>query len=264
VNVASRTAGGLILVVGVVAASLLLGDLGALVGVVIAMVGFQLLTRRVEGAPYVTAAIATTVCLVFIAWQHSLTWTELGLGRSTWLTGLLWAGGIILAVGAVIGIAGGIPWFHKFFADERHADADGLQTTRKVLLDIPLGTVLIEEFAFRGVLLGLMVQQWSTLWAVVGTSILFGLWHILPALEMHEAHQEATGHKLVTVGSTVLFTGLSGVGFALLRLWTGSLFPPAALHWAANGTGIVVGFFVNRRLAALAEREPLDPDADPE
>jgi membrane protease YdiL (CAAX protease family) len=264
VNVASRTAGGLILVVGVVAASLLLGDLGAMAGVIIAMVGFQLLTRRVEGAPYVTAAIATTVCLVYIAWQHDLSWTELGLGRSSWLTGLLWAGAIVLVIGAVIGIAGGIPWFHKFFADERHADADGLQTTRKVLLDIPLGTVLIEEFAFRGVLLGLMVQQWSVLWAVVGTSVLFGLWHILPALEMHESHQEATGHKLVTVGSTVLFTGLSGVGFALLRLWTGSLFPPAALHWAANGTGIVVGFFVNRRLAALTERGPLDPDADPE
>ena len=84
-------------------------------------------------------------------------------------------------------------------------------------------------------------------------TILFGLWHIGPALEMHSAHQEATGHVLVTVASTVLFTGLSGVGFALLRLFTGSLFPPAALHWAANGTGVVVGFFVNRRLRTQAE-----------
>lgn len=252
-NVASRTAGGLILVLGVVGASLVLGDFGAIAGVIVAMVGFQFLTRRVEGAPYVIAALLTTTCLVFIAWKHGLTWTELGLGRSTWLTGILWSLGIIVVIGAVIGTAGGIPRMHKYFADERHADADGLQTSRKVLLDIPLGTVLIEEFAFRGVLLALMVQQWGTVWAVVWTSVLFGLWHVMPALEMHDAHQEATGHVLITVGSTVLFTGLSGAGFALLRIWTGSLFPPAALHWAANGTGIVVTFFVHRRLRALAD-----------
>lgn len=252
-NVASRTAGGLILVLGVVGASLVLGDFGAMAGVIVAMVGFQFLTRRVEGPPYVIAALLTTTCLVFIAWKHDLTWTELGLGRSTWLTGILWSLGIIVVIGAVIGTAGGIPRMHKYFADDRHADADGLQTSRKVLLDIPLGTVLIEEFAFRGVLLALMVQQWGTVWAVVWTSVLFGLWHVMPALEMHDAHQEATGHVLVTVGSTVLFTGLSGVGFALLRIWTGSLFPPAALHWAANGTGIVVTFFVHRRLRALAD-----------
>ena len=66
---------------------------------------------------------------------------------------------------------------------------------------------------------------------------------------------------LVTVGSTVLFTGLSGVGFAVLRIFTGSLFPPSALHWAANGTGVIVGFFVNRRLRTQAEAaaEPPTP-----
>jgi len=262
-NVVSRTLGGLVLVAGLVAAALLLGDIGAMAGVIVAMIGFQVLTRRVEGAPYVTAAVFTTACLVVIAWKHGLTWTELGLGRSTWLTGILWALGIIVVVGAVIGTAGGIPRLHKYFADDRHADADGLQTSRKVLLDIPLGTVLIEEFAFRGVLLALMIQQWGVVWAVVWTSVLFGLWHVMPALEMHDAHQEATGHVLITVGSTVLFTGLSGVGFALLRLFTGSLFPPAALHWAANGTGIVVGFFVNRRLRAIAADAEDDPHPQP-
>ena len=46
---------------------------------------------------------------------------------------------------------------------------------------------------------------------------------------------------------------LSGAGFALLRLYTGSLLPPAALHWAANGTGVVVGWFVARRQRATRE-----------
>ena len=51
------------------------------------------------------------------------------------------------------------------------------------------------------------------------------------------------------------------VGFAVLRIFTGSLFPPSALHWAANGTGVIVGFFVNRRLRTQAEAaaEPPTP-----
>lgn len=254
-NQHGRVGGATALVAGVLSAFFVPGDFGAMLGVILAMVGFQFLTRRVQGAPYVVAAVTTTIGLVLIAWKHGLTWTQLGLGRQTWLTGALWALVIVLVVGAVIGIAGGVPRLHKYFADERVADADGLETTRKVLLDIPFGTVLIEEFAFRGVLLAIGIELWGTVWAVVWTSVLFGLWHILPALEMHDAHTEATGHVLTTVGSTVLFTGLSGVGFAMLRIWTGSLFPPSALHWASNGTGVVVGFFVHRRIRARAERD---------
>lgn len=247
-KVLGRTAGGLALGIGVLVGCFVLGDVGAIAGVVLAMLGFQALTRKVEGPAYVAGALATTAGLVTIAWIHGLGATELGLGHTTWITGLLWSAGIVLGIGAVIGIAGGIPRLHKYFADDRNADANGLLTTRRVLMDIPFGTVLVEEFAFRGVLLALVTQVWGTVWAVAITSLLFGLWHIGPALEMHDAHQEAKSHVLVTVGTTVLFTGLSGVVFAGLRLFTGSLLPPAALHWAGNGTGLVVSFFVHRRL----------------
>ena len=258
-KVLSRTAGGIALVAGIVMGTWLLGTLGAMAGVILAMLGFQALTRRVEGQHYVSAALVTTAGLIVIGWKHGVSLSQLGLGRSTWLTGAIWSIGIILAVGAVVGIAGGVPRLHKYFADDRVADADGVLTTRRVLLDIPFGTVLVEEYAFRGLLLALMTTEWGVVWAVALTSLLFGLWHIGPALEMHSAHQEATGHVLVTVGSTVLFTGLSGVGFAVLRLFTGSLFPPSALHWAANGTGVVVGFFVNRRLRAQAAADAAPP-----
>jgi uncharacterized protein len=259
VKVLSRTAGGVALVAGIVMGTWLLGTLGAMAGVILAMLGFQALTRKVEGQHYVSAALVTTAGLTVIGWKHGVTLNELGLGRSTWVTGAIWSIGIIVAVGVVIGIAGGIPRLHKYFADDRVSEADGVLTSRRVLLDIPFGTVLVEEYAFRGLLLALMTTQWGVVWAVALTSLLFGLWHIGPAMEMHNAHQEATGHVLLTVGSTVLFTGLSGVGFAVLRLFTGSLFPPSALHWAANGTGVVVGFFVNRRLRAQAEAAGADP-----
>jgi membrane protease YdiL (CAAX protease family) len=262
----SRGVGFTALVSGVVVGVLLLGTYGAILGVLITMVGFQMLTRGVEGAPYVVAGISATAGLAVVAWKHHLSWTDLGLGRSTWVTGLVWSLGIVVLVGTVIGIAGAVPGLRHLFADDRITQVSGAETARKALLDIPFGTVLIEEFAFRGVMLALVTTITSTLWAVVVTSVLFGLWHISPALEMHDSHNATNGSSWVTVVGTVFFTGLSGVGFALLRIFTGSLLPPAALHWAANGTGVVVGWVVHNVTSRIVEREehPHDhgPDAD--
>lgn len=249
------------LVVGIVVGVFVGGDVGAVIGVVIAMLGFQGLTRGVEGVPYVAAALFTTAGLVLIAWTHDLSMPELGLGLSTWIPGLLWSLAIVLVVGGVIGIAGSIPRTRKLFADDRVTEVSGLTTARRALLDIPFGTVLIEEFAFRGVLLALTIDMYGTIGAIALTSFLFGLWHISPSLEMHEAHKATSGSPIPTVLSTVLFTGLGGVMFALLRLWTHSLFPPSALHWAMNGTGVVVGWFVHRANPPYAEPAD-DEDAD--
>jgi membrane protease YdiL (CAAX protease family) len=242
-----RKIGAGALVVGVAMGVYVGGTVGAIVGVLLAMIGFQALTRGVDGRPYIVAGLLTTAGLALVCWAHGITATALGLGRSTWLMGAVWALAIVVVIGSVIGVAGSIPRLQHLFADERITDVSGLVTARKALLDIPFGTVLIEEFAFRGVLLALGTVLWSVPWAVVWTSVLFGLWHISPATEMHDSHAATKGSSWVTVAGTVLFTGLSGVGFAALRLWTGSLLPPAALHWAANGTGVVVGWFVHRR-----------------
>jgi membrane protease YdiL (CAAX protease family) len=264
VRTVSRGFGFTALVSGVVVGVLILGTYGAILGVLITMVGFQMLTRGVEGAPYVVAGISATAGLAVLAWKHHLSWTDLGLGRSTWVTGLVWSLGIVVLVGTVIGIAGAVPGLRHLFADDRITEVSGAETARKALLDIPFGTVLIEEFAFRGVMLALVTTITSTLWAVVVTSVLFGLWHISPALEMHDSHNSTNGSSWVTVVGTVFFTGLSGVGFALLRIFTGSLFPPAALHWAANGTGVVVGWVVHNVTSRIVEREEHHhgPDAD--
>jgi hypothetical protein len=102
----------------------------------------------------------------------------------------------------------------------------------------------------------LAVGVWGTTTAIVVTSVLFGLWHISPSLEMHEAHSHTSGSPIPTILSTILVTGLGGVGFALLRVWTGSLFPPAALHWAMNGSGVVVGWIVHRTREVVHLEEP--------
>jgi uncharacterized protein len=47
---------------------------------------------------------------------------------------------------------------------------------------IPIGTVLLEEVAFRGVLWGLLPTARGTAVATIGSSVLFSLWHVLPSL----------------------------------------------------------------------------------
>jgi membrane protease YdiL (CAAX protease family) len=212
----------------------------------------------VEGVPYVAAALFTTAGLVLVAWVHDLSMAQLGLAWSTWIPGLLWSLAIVLVVGAVIGLAGSMRRTRHLFADERITEVSGLTTARRALVDIPFGTVLIEEFAFRGVLLALTIDMYGTVGGVALTSFLFGLWHISPSLEMHESHTATSGSVVPTVISTVVFTALGGVMFAVLRLYTQSLFPPSALHWAMNGTGVVVGWFVHRDKGAAAATPAAD------
>ena len=45
---------------------------------------------------------------------------------------------------------------------------------------MPLGTVLLEEVAFRGVLWGLLAHMDGPRVATLVSHSLFGLWHILP------------------------------------------------------------------------------------
>jgi len=111
---------------------------------------------------------------------------------------------------------------------------------------IPLGTVLLEEVAFRGVLWGLFRRLRGTVAATAASSALFGVWHVLPSLGL-AASNEAVGGAVgtgrpgqeVTVLGTVLFTAAAGVVFCELRRRSGSLLAPAGLHWAVNGLSVL-------------------------
>jgi len=109
---------------------------------------------------------------------------------------------------------------------------------------IPLATVIPEEFAFRGVLFGLLQRRSGRRVATAVSSALFGLWHVLPALGGGAANASAVGvvgdstmGTVLRVVGTVIFTGLGGVVLCELRSRSGSLLAPIGLHWALNGMG---------------------------
>ncbi len=98
---------------------------------------------------------------------------------------------------------------------------------------IPVGTVLLEEVAFRGVLWGLLRRAYGTATATIVSSLLFGLWHALPSLGLASDNQAITqtigtgrSAQVVTVLGTMAFTAGAGVVFCELRRRSGSLLAP--------------------------------------
>jgi uncharacterized protein len=192
--------------------------------------------------------VAGPVCAVvlpLIGRTAGLSWQDMGLGRGTWRPGLRWAGAEIGLVAVVIAAGAALPLTRDAFRDTRyHLNLGGALLDAFVL--IPVGTVLLEEVAFRGVLWGLLRRARGTAAATIVSSLLFGLWHALPSLGLASANQAISGAvgsgrsaELITVLGTMGFTALAGVVFCELRRRSGSLLAPAGLHWAVNGLAVL-------------------------
>jgi membrane protease YdiL (CAAX protease family) len=184
------------------------------------------------------------VLLLALSRLAGLSWGELGLAVGAAGVGVLVGvfGAILLAAGYAVALA--VPALRGAFLDTRY-DVGLRSALRIALVEIPLSTVLLEEIAFRGVVWGLLAADRGPLAATVVSSALFGVWHVLPALDLART-STAIGARALTwrrrvtvVGSTVLGTAAAGVLLAELRGWTGSLLTPIAIHWAANAIGVL-------------------------
>ncbi|GAA1641325.1 CPBP family intramembrane glutamic endopeptidase [Actinoplanes couchii] len=184
--------------------------------------------------------------LILVGRRAGLTWHDLGLSRRTLLPGLKYAVGAVVVVAAVYAIGAAIPFTRPAFQDVRyHLHLSAALLAAFVV--VPLGTVLLEEVAFRGVLMGLVNRHRGAVWASIVSSVLFGLWHILPSLRLNQANGAVgatfgtglTGQVLAVAGA-VAFTALAGLLLCELRRRSGSLLAAAALHWATNGLGLLI------------------------
>jgi CAAX protease family protein len=218
---------------------------GAAVVVTVAVLALlNVVDARVPHASLVAGPVCVAG-LVAVARLAGLSWRDLGLGPGTWRPGLRWAAVEIAAVALVLAAAAALPLTREAFRDTRYRlDLGPALLTALVL--IPVGTVLVEEVAFRGVLWGLLRRVRGTGTATVVSSLLFGLWHVLPSLGLATNNAAISG----TVGrgrsgqawavlATVLFTALSGVVFCELRRRSGSILASAGLHWATNALSVL-------------------------
>ncbi len=212
--------------------------------VVAILIPVNVIDVRVEHAALVVGPV-TAAGLALIARRAGLSWADIGLGPGTWRRGLAWGGAAIGAVAVVFAVGAALPLTRNSFRDSRYHFGWGNSLLTSFVL-IPLGTVLLEELAFRGVLWGLLRSWRGTLVATTISSGLFGLWHVLPSLHLaadNQAVGQAVGGGLsgqvLSILGTVLFTAASGVVFCELRRRSGSLLAPAGLHWATNALGVL-------------------------
>ncbi len=197
-------------------------------------------------AAYVPLNLTTTGVLLGIARADLGGLAPAGLARARLPAGARVGGRLGVLVTAGIAAAALAPPTRSWFEDERVAALGAAGLAFQVLVRIPLGTVVLEEVAFRGVLPALLERRIGPRGAVAASAALFGLWHVLPTLSALEMNDLAsgTGRRALLVGAAVVGTGLGGVALSWLRRRAGSLAAPALVHWAANGTATIAAAIV--------------------
>ncbi|WP_246080351.1 CPBP family intramembrane glutamic endopeptidase [Modestobacter altitudinis] len=223
----------------------LLGFTGALIAVLAAWNG--LVVTRLPGSA-VVANVPATVVVLAAARATGLGWDEVGLGRRRLPSGLRLGGVCAGLVVAGYAAALAVPGVRPLLADARIAHLDGGQLAYATLVRVPLGTVLWEEVAFRGVLLAALSRLVPRPTAVAASAAVFGIWHIRPTLSGLAANDLADGAAATTAAVLLacLGTAAAGVGFSWLRLRSGSLLAPALLHLATNSTGTLAAAAATR------------------
>src|SRR5215218_8014603 len=182
-----------------------------------------------------------------LAWARldRLSWSQLGLGRDRLVSGCRWGLGAIGVVAGVYVVGILLPLTRPAFQDVRY-DLPLPEALRTAFVVIPLGTVALEELAFRSVLWGMLsrhLRQWQVL---LTTSVLFGFWHVMPALHVGATNRGVSdavggaGSAAVVVG-TVALTTVGGLVFGELRRRSDSVLASAGAHWATNALGVLFG-----------------------
>ncbi|MEU7689544.1 CPBP family intramembrane metalloprotease [Microbispora hainanensis] len=200
-----------------------------------------------------TSAVATGA-LVLIARREGVTWRELGFRHAR--AGAVTGGALAAGVAAVYAAGVACPRTRALFRDERALALSRRRVLEEALVQVPLGTVLLEEVGFRGALPALLGRSLPPGAAVAVSAALFGLWHVLPAVDMaaanpalgrpaagetpDEAAPQTKAGRLAETGrlvaGTVASTAVAGLVFHGLRHRAG-LLAPALLHVATNSLG---------------------------
>ncbi|MGP3914749.1 lysostaphin resistance A-like protein [Nonomuraea sp. 10N515B] len=187
---------------------------------------------------------AATAALVAMARRSGLSWEELGFEHGR--RGAIAGGALAAAVATAYTVGISHPRTRPLFHDERALSLSRARVLEEALLQVPLGTVLLEEVGFRGALYAMLRQRHGTVAATAVSSTLFGLWHVLPAMDMARANPalgaltagESPNHLDMArvVAGSVVSTAAAGVLFCELRRHNG-LLAPAMLHLATNSLG---------------------------
>ncbi|NIH83382.1 CPBP family intramembrane glutamic endopeptidase [Amycolatopsis granulosa] len=227
------------------------GRTAALGAVVVLAAATTLANRVLPGWAYPVCGVVTAGVLIGLARLAGYRSGELGLSPRDWRHAARTGGLTCLVVAAGFAVALAVPALRPLFHDGRVGQPSPGDLVWLALVRIPLGTVVVEEVAFRGVLPALLGggERWR--WRpVLGASALFGLWHLLPslALRRNAGVDAAVGALPLPVLSVLAMAGaaVAGVALCALRYAGRGVLAPALVHVALNSGGLVLAWFAGR------------------
>lgn len=216
-----------------------------LLATLVLLVTVNLLNNSAAPDLYLLWACLGIAGLVLLARADGLGRRDLGLGP---VTGRAASAALLLAAGTAVLLLVGtqIPGIDTAYLDDRVVGMSGAEVAVAALVRVPLGTALLEELAFRGVLLAMLTRRYGLGWGVVGSSLAFGAWHLLPSLGITSGNA-ALGSvlgssSLASAAVGMLAACLVGAFLCLLRIRNDHIVAPWAVHTTANSVGYLLAW----------------------
>ena len=206
--------------------------------------------RVLPGWAYVPWNVSVAVALCGLGWKAV---GPAAMGWQQWRRGVAWGMALMVLTGIAMATAVLMPVFNNLFHDRRVHDGVGVLLYQTVVR-IPLGTVLLEEVAFRSVLPAMFATRWGVVRGSVAASLLFGVWHVLPALTLNRVNPVAgdvfgsgAGSVVAAVVFAVVGTFLAGLWWCWIRYRARSIAATMIAHVATNSIGYLIAWIVSTR-----------------
>lgn len=188
---------------------------------------------RTRVVPLVTGVVGATIAITA---GMVFGYERVGLKGGEVTTALAWGVATMLAM-SLLGVALMSRGDTRIqLADRRLADLSPREAIGQIFIRIPVFTALIEEAFFRGVLHAALMALYPIEVAIWLGAGLFGLWHIGPGVDQARADERSPRQSAAQTALTVVATTVAGAFLVWLRIETGSIWAPVAVHAGTNMT----------------------------
>lgn len=171
---------------------------------------------------------------------------RIGITGGDPVTAVGWGLATVLLVSIIGTVMLGRDELRPQLVDSRLASLSRSEAFTQIFVRIPVLTALIEEAFFRGVLHAALMALYPVEIAVWLGAGLFGLWHIGPGLDQARAGEKSRAGGALHTAITVVTTTAAGLFLVWLRIKTGSIWAPVAVHAAINMTMAVFSRMASR------------------
>lgn len=215
-----------------------MSDVAIILSASILMYGF-ILALYIPSKYHLLINSIVAVLAISIGHYAGLSFDDMGLGVHFILSGMVVAGicsvavMLLIAIGSIL-----IPdsVLHKLTPDRISKPS---KVAYETAVRIPLSTALSEEVLFRGVLLGVFMQITTPLMSILSSSLIFGIWHIGPALR---------DFNKISVVPIVIATAIAGMFFCWLQFVSNSIIAPWLVHWTINSSVVLGLHFAGKKI----------------